>query len=72
MKTIELRITEAIYNKVISFLELLPKDSVQIVLKDDDKKDIPYVDDDEQNEIEQILKNPECHEIAFKEKVIVK
>ena len=72
MKTIELRITEAIYNKVISFLELLPKDSVQIVLKDDDKKDIPYVDDDEQKEIEQILKNPECHEIAFKEKVIVK
>jgi hypothetical protein len=62
MKTIELRISEAIYNKIISFLELLPKDSVQIVLKDEDKNDIPYVDDDEQKEIEKLLKNPECQE----------
>lgn len=62
MKTIELRISEAIYNKIISFLELLPKDSVQIVLKEEEKGDIPYVDDDEQKEIEKLLENPECHE----------
>ena len=51
MKTIELKISEAIYNKIISFLELLPKDSVQIVLKEEEKSNIPYVDDDEQKEI---------------------
>ncbi len=72
MKTIELKISEAVFNKILSFLELLPKESVQIILKDDDRKDIPYVDDDEQKEIERILKNPECHKIAYKEKVIIK
>lgn len=72
MKTIELKISEAIYNKIISFLELLPKDSVQIVLKEEEKSNIPYVDDDEQKEIEEILKNPGCHKIAYKEKIIIK
>jgi hypothetical protein len=59
MKTIELRISEAVYNKIISFLELLPKESVQIVIKDEG---IPYVDEGEQIEIEKLLKDPECNE----------
>lgn len=62
MKTIELRISEAIYNKIISFLELLPKELIQIVLKDEEKNDIPYVDEKEQKEIEELLKDPECNE----------
>ncbi|MBU2446147.1 MAG: hypothetical protein KJ666_11355 [Bacteroidetes bacterium] len=62
MKTIELKISETIYNKLISFLELLPKESIQIIVKDDERSDIPFVDDEEQKEIEEILKNPECHD----------
>ena len=62
MQKIELRISEAVYNKILSFLELLPKESVQIVIKDEEKNDLPYVDNEEQKEIEKILKDPECQE----------
>lgn len=68
MKTIELRISEAIYNKIISFLELLPKELIQIVLKDEEKNDIPYVDEKEQKEIEELLKDPECNEYELQNK----
>jgi hypothetical protein len=55
MKTIVLKIEDAIYEKLKSFLEILPKDKVQII----ERPEIPFVDDDEQKEIEMILREPD-------------
>jgi len=54
MKTIVIKIEDAIYEKLKAFLEILPKDKIQIV----EDPEIPFVDEEEQKEIENILKEP--------------
>jgi len=36
-----------------------------------DTSHIPYVDDDEQQEIEELLSNPDCHEFTSKATIIL-
>lgn len=66
MKTIILKIDDSIFKKVIGFLELLPKDRLEILVKDG-IKDISFVDDKEQKEIQEMLKEEECFEVDLKE-----
>ena len=61
MKTIALRVNDEVYEKVLAFLELLPKDKIEILSP---FAEIPFVDDEEQAELEELLKNPECHEFS--------
>jgi len=68
MKTITLDIDESVYEKFISFVNTLPKEKVKVFTEIDDSH-IPYVDDEEQKEIEEILKNPDTKIIA-KSKIV--
>jgi len=61
MKTIELTIDDSIFDRILNFLELLPKDKIKIRWSD---SHIPLIDDAEQLEIEDILKNELCHQPA--------
>jgi len=54
MKTIIIKTEDAIYERLKAFLEILPKDKIQIV----EDPEIPFVDDEEQKEIVNILKEP--------------
>jgi len=54
MKTIVIKIEDTIYERLKAFLETLPKEKIQIV----EEPDIPFIDDEEQKEIENILKEP--------------
>lgn len=63
MNTIILDIDESIYKKFLSFVETLPKEKIRITDKIDDSH-IPYVSDEEQKELEEILKNPDTKVIA--------
>ncbi len=67
MKTIALKVEDDVYEKIIAFLELIPKDKIQI---SNFLNEIVYVDDNEQKEIEKILKDPECHEFSGYETTI--
>jgi len=61
MKTIELTIDDSIFDRILNFLELLPKDKIKIRWSD---SHIPLIDDAEQLKIEDILKNELCHQPA--------
>jgi len=63
MKTIIVDIDESIYKNFLSLVETLPKEKIKIFDKIDDSH-IPYVSDEEQNEIEEILKNPDTKIIS--------
>jgi len=56
MKTLVIKVKESLYERVKSFLEILPYESVEII-EENDLSHIPFVDDDEQQEIEEILKD---------------
>lgn len=66
MKTIELTIDDSVFEKILNFLELLPNDKIKLRVSD---PHISSVDDVEQQEIENILKNKECHQ-AIRSKVV--
>lgn len=59
MKTIELTIDDSIFDRILNFLELLPKDKIGIRISD---THIPLIDDAEQLEIENILKDSLCYQ----------
>lgn len=61
MKTIALKVNDEVYEKILAFLELLPKDTIEIFSS---FGEIPFVDEQEQSELEELLKNPECHEYS--------
>ncbi len=61
MRTIALKINDDVYEKILAFLELLPKDKIEIFSP---LGEIPFVDDQEQAELEELLKDPECHEYS--------
>jgi len=61
MKTIELTIDDSIFDRILNFLELLPKDKIRILVSD---THIPLIDDAEQLEIENILQDSLCYQTA--------
>ncbi|MDQ3021630.1 MAG: hypothetical protein M3R36_13835 [Bacteroidota bacterium] len=63
MKTLILDIDESIYKQFLSFVETLPKEKIKIFDKIDDSH-IPYVSDEEQKEIDEILKDPDTKVIV--------
>ena len=65
MKSIVLRIEDSLFDNVLNFLKLLPKEKVKII----SEPIIPFVDEKEQQELEEILKDKECFEIAYEESV---
>ncbi len=60
MKLLELEVDESIFDRFKGFLELLPSDKIKVREIYDDSH-IPYVTDAEQKDIEDILKNENCH-----------
>lgn len=64
MKTITLDIDDDIFDKFLVLLDLLPNNKIKIF------SEMVFVDDDEQKEIEELLKNPECHEFSGYEKTL--
>lgn len=68
MKTILVKVEESLYERVKSFLEIMPKDSLEIV-EDFDFSHIDYVSDDEQKDIESSLKDKES-KMAAKSKTL--
>ena len=54
MNTIVIKIEDAIYERLKTFFEILPKEKFQIV----EVPHFPFVDDQEKKEIENILKEP--------------
>lgn len=63
MKTLELMVDDNIYERLRSFLESLPKEVVQII----EGPQIPYVNTEEQMDIEKILKKAANQEIISSE-----
>ena len=58
MKTLILKVEDTIYDKVLSFLKLFPGDRLNVIT--DIQGVIPFVDEQEQKEIEKLLKNNDC------------
>ena len=63
MKILELEVDESIFDRFKGFLELLPDDKIKITEIYDDSH-IPYVTDAEQKDIEDTLKNENCHVVS--------
>ncbi len=69
MKKLTLLISDSIYDKMRSFFEIIPKDSIQII--EDTTIVGEFVSDPEQKEIEEILHDPETrYEAHSKDKQI--
>jgi len=58
MKTLILKVEDTIYDKVLSFLKLFPGDRLNVIT--DIREAIPFVGEQEQKEIEKLLKNNDC------------
>lgn len=56
MKILTLKIKDSVYERFKSFLEIFPKDTVKVV-EEPDLSHIEYIDEEEQKEIELILKD---------------
>ncbi len=63
MRTLVIKVKDSLYERVKSFLEILPGDSVKII-EEFDFSHIPFVDDLEQKEIEEILKDKETKTVS--------
>lgn len=63
MRRLELEINDSIFEKFKNFLELFPKNKVK-VKEISESLGISYVSDEEQKEIERILKDKNCHIIS--------
>ena len=66
MKTIIVKVEDNIFDRALAFLRLFPKNSLEVITK---IPSIPYVDKNEQREIEEILKDKECFEMELKETI---
>jgi len=76
MKIIELTVDDTVFEKVLNFLELLPKDKIKLHVSDTPvpsrgQRQILSVDDTEQQEIETILRNKECHQAVRSKAVVI-
>lgn len=63
MKTLVIKVKDSVYDKVKSFLEIMPKDSIEII-ENIDFSHIDFVSEKEQKEIENILKDEESKEFS--------
>ncbi len=63
MKTLVIKVKDSVYDKVKSFLEIMPKDSIEII-ENIDFSHIDFVSEKEQIEIEKILKNEDTKEFS--------
>lgn len=70
MKVIILEVDDSIFDKVIDFLKLLPEKKIK-VSELEDYSHIPYVSDEEQNDIEKVLQNKECHDLSHSKTVTI-
>jgi len=65
MTTISINILDdSLLDKIKSMLSVFPTDKIQYIESDNN---IEYVSDEEQAEIEEILKDSDCHTVAFSE-----
>ncbi|MBF0497116.1 MAG: hypothetical protein HQK58_11175 [Deltaproteobacteria bacterium] len=71
METVILKLSHDSLEAVKEFLKTLPPGEFQLILEDPQHSDIPYVSDEEQAEIEELLKDPDCHIVSSREKVFV-
>jgi len=63
MKTLVIKVKDSLYDRVKSFLDILPNESVEIV-EEFNISHIPFVEDSEQKEIEEILRDKEAKEVS--------
>ncbi len=68
MKTITISIDESIYDTLMSFIDTLPKEKINILNKIDDNH-IPFMSEEEEKEISDILKEEDT-KIIVKSKTI--
>ena len=64
MRTLTINIDDDIFDKFLGFLDLLPNNKIKVF------RDIPSVDEKEQTELEELLKNPDCHESSGYSKIV--
>lgn len=69
MKTIQLEVNNNLFNEFMKWLYKHPEEDFNITSVKDlspqfDEDGIEYIKKEEQKEIDQILKNPDCHEIV--------
>jgi len=63
MKTLVLEIDDDIFERVIAFLKILPENKMRVI---SDREHIPFVSEEEQRDIEELLKDRECFETEYK------
>jgi len=59
MKTIRLQIEDTIFEQVIAFLKIFPENRLKVM---PESLKMPFVSKAEQEDIEELLRNPECFE----------
>ncbi len=69
MKTVQIDIQNNLFNECMKWLYTHPQNDFNIKSVNEisplyDEQGIMYMNSDEQEEIEKILENPECHEIS--------
>lgn len=63
MKTLVLEIDDDIFERVIAFLKILPENKMRVISGRDH---IPFVSEEEQRDIEELLNDRECFETEYK------
>ena len=63
MRTLVLEIDDDIFERVIAFLKILPENKMRVI---SDREHIPFVSEEEQCDIEELLKDRECFETEYK------
>lgn len=70
MKTILLKVNNTNYNEVLNILKQIPEDKLNIITESENT-DIPFVDDEEQKEIEQLYGSKPKENIDVEETIEV-
>jgi len=68
MKVLELKIDDSIFDRFKGLLELIPKNKIKVKEIYDDSN-IPYVTDEEQEDIQKKLMNKRCHIVSYSKTV---
>jgi len=68
MKVLELKIDDSIFDRFKGLLELIPKNKIKVKEIYDDSN-IPYVTNEEQEDIQKKLMNKQCHIVSYSKTV---
>jgi hypothetical protein len=68
MKVLELKIDDSIFERFKGLLELIPKNKIKVKEIYDDSN-IPYVTNEEQEDIQKKLMNKQCHIVSYSKTV---